>query len=511
MAEKIRIKRDYSVKCSTGNPSRRRFLRRISTTAALLGLTQIAKSRAANTGGGSSNRADAYNQSLRPQFHFTSQTGWINDPNGLVYVNGIYHMFFQHNPFGNVWGNMTWGHAISRDLVNWRQLPDAIKPDFLGTIFSGSAAIDVHNTSGFGTHGRPPVVAMYTAAGGTSKASKGRPFTQCLAYSNDGGFTFTKYQHNPVIGQIVPGNRDPKIIWFEPTRRWIMPLFLDAAHGFDLFSSPDLKHWTKIQNIIFPQAQECPNFFPLPVWGKPNSHRWIFTGADSQYLIGRFDGHHFTVESGPFAMDNGLNFYAAQVYSDIPARQARTVQIGWMRGGRYPGMPFNQQMSFPCELQLRLLSGGLRVCRQPVQEIQQLWRNAHHFENITLANQHRYFPQVTGNQLDIEVEIKPGSARVAGIKVNGQNIEVNLATRKITALGASAKMTDFPRAGGPLRLRILVDRTSVEVFAPENAVSLSSCCLPPAGQASFACYTHGGKATFASLIVRQVASAWKGA
>jgi sucrose-6-phosphate hydrolase SacC (GH32 family) len=484
-------------------------MRRVGNTAALLGIAKVTDSCATvafgNRTGGTANK---YNQTLRPQFHFTSQIGWINDPNGLVYDNGIYHMFFQHNPFGNVWGNMTWGHAISHDLMHWRQLQNAIKPDRLGTIFSGSAAVDTYNTTGFGKDGRPPVIAMYTAAGGASPASKGRPFTQCLAYSNDGGFTFTKYQHNPVIRQIVPGNRDPKIFWFAPTRRWITPLFLDANHGFDLFISPDLKRWAKIQNISFPQAQECPNLFPLPVHGRQGAHRWIFTGADSQYLIGQFDGHHFTVESGPFAMDNGLNFYAAQVYSNLPAAQKRTVQIGWMRGGRYPGMPFNQQMSFPCELQLRALPGGLRVCRQPVREIQALWHNVRHLRSITLTHQHRKFPQFMGNQLDIEVVIKPGSAKSVAMEICGQHIEFNFAARKIKALGASAAIVDSAGPESSLRIRILVDRTSIEVFAPDNAVSLSSCYLLPTGRSPFTCYTRGGKATLESLMVRDVRSAW---
>jgi fructan beta-fructosidase len=502
-------KTDRQIEFVTRVSSRRRFMRRVGGTAALLGIAKFADSCTTVASGNRTGSAeDQYNQALRPQFHFTSRTGWINDPNGLVYDNGIYHMFFQHNPFGNVWGNMTWGHAISHDLVHWRQLQDAITPDRLGTIFSGSAAVDTYNTTGFGRDGRPPVIAMYTAAGGTSSMSKDQPFTQCLAYSNDGGFTFTKYQHNPVIRQIVPGNRDPKIIWFAPTRRWIMPLFLDDKQGFDIFSSPDLKHWAKIQNISFPQVQECPNLFPLPVHGKPGTHRWIFTGADSQYLIGKFDGHHFTIESGPFAMDNGLNFYAAQVYSNLPATQKRTVQIGWMRGGHYPGMPFNQQMSFPCELQLRALPGGLRVCRQPVREIQALWHNVRHLRSISLTQQHREFPQFTGNQLDIEVVIKPGGAKSVAIEICGQHIEFNFAARKIKALGTSAAIMDSADLTRPLRIRILVDRTSIEVFAPDNAVSLSSCYLPQMGKSRFTCYTLGGKATLESLTVREVISAW---
>ena len=493
------------------NISRRAFLGKIAGSASLIGVGSLAHTatlRAAKIG--VLRVLPDYNQPLRPQFHFTSGTGWINDPNGLVYVDGIYHMFFQHNPLGNVWGHMTWGHAISPDLVHWRQLADAIRPDSLGTIFSGSAAIDTFNTAGFGTGTNPPVIAMYTAAGGTSKASEGRPFTQCLAYSNDGGLTFTKYKNNPVLKEIVPGNRDPKIIWYAPTRRWIMPLFLEASHGFDLFSSPDLKHWTKFQNLSFPQSQECPNFFPLPVEGKPGSHRWIFTGANSQYIVGQFNGHHFTPESGPFPMDNGRNFYAAQVYNNIPASDGRTIQIGWMRGGSYPGMPFNQQMSFPCTLKLRAFPAGLRICREPVREIQSLWSHVHRIGRVALADQRREFPDLIGNQLDIEATLHPGTARLIGMEVCGQKIEIHTATRRISALGATGQMEKPAHANDPVRLRILVDRTSIEVFAPDAAASLSSCYIPLAGQSPFAIYAHGGNAIFTSLVMREITSAWKG-
>lgn len=491
--------------------SRRRFLHTVGSTA-LWGMAQSSMVHAMQAAPSKpSDAAVSYDQNLRPQFHFTALAGWINDPNGLVYVKGIYHLYFQflpHNLQGSS-GNKYWGHAISRDLVRWHQLPVAISPDKYGGIWSGSAAVDTLNTAGFQKGNKPPVVAMYTAAGGSSKMSRGEPFTQCLAYSNDGGFSFTKFAHNPVLMQIVPGNRDPKIIWHPPSHRWVMPLFLNGSRGFALFNSPDLKHWTKLQELHFPQSQECPNFFPLPLHGRSGEDRWIFTGADSQYLIGQFDGRRFTPQSGPFAMDTGNNFYAAQVYNNIPAKQGRTIQIGWMRGGSYPGMPFNQQLSFPCTLTLRDTPDGLRVCREPVHEIQHLWQHSHHFGPLTLDNRRRHFHEVTGNQLDIEAHIHAGTAKMMAVKVAGQIIEIHFATRQIKALGAKASIVGFTPTS-PFRLRILVDRTSIEVFAPDHAVSLSSCYLPPTGKSSLACYAQGGKATVALLAVREIASAWKG-
>jgi sucrose-6-phosphate hydrolase SacC (GH32 family) len=161
-----------------------------------------------------------YHETYRPQFHFSSRTNWLNDPNGLVYAGDEYHLFFQHNPLSVEWGNMTWGHAVSKDLVHWRQLEDAIHPDKLGTVFSGSAVVDWTNSSGFGTAQNPPVIAMYTAAGDTSPESKGVPFTQCIAYSTDHGTTFTKYAGNPVVPHIQGGNRDPKLVRFAPTGKF---------------------------------------------------------------------------------------------------------------------------------------------------------------------------------------------------------------------------------------------------------------------------------------------------
>ena len=187
-----------------------------------------------------------YQESLRPQFHFTSRTNWLNDPNGLVFYKGEYHLFFQHNPLGINWGNMTWGHAVSSDLLHWRQLDDAIAPDRLGTIFSGSAVIDWNNTAGLQTGTEKPLIAIFTSAGGTSTESNKQPFTQSIAASNDRGRTFRKYDHNPVLGHIIGGNRDPKVIWHAASKKWVMALYLDGDQ-YALFSSTDLKNWGAAQ------------------------------------------------------------------------------------------------------------------------------------------------------------------------------------------------------------------------------------------------------------------------
>jgi sucrose-6-phosphate hydrolase SacC (GH32 family) len=253
-----------------------------------------------------------YNEKYRPQFHFTPRKFWTNDPNGLVYYKGEYHMFFQHNPFGINWGNMTWGHAVSKDLIHWRQLRNAIEPDELGTIYSGSAVVDWNNTAGFQTGKERVLVAFYTSAG--KHAPVRRPYTQSIAYSNDRGRTWAKYKNNPVVEHIRGSNRDPKVIWYEPTKTWITALYLDGD-DFTLLSSKNLKQWTRLHDVKLAESGECPDFFELPVDGNSENTRWVFWGADGTYLLGSFDGHKFTPESGPLESRVG-NHYAAQTYSD---------------------------------------------------------------------------------------------------------------------------------------------------------------------------------------------------
>ncbi len=448
-----------------------------------------------------------YHEKFRPQFHFTARHGWINDPNGLVYVNGIYHLFFQYLPNslnGNS-GNKYWGHAISRDLIHWRQLQVAISPDKFGGIWSGSAAVDTHNTTGFQRGNNPPVVAMYTAAGGSSKISQGEPFAQCLAYSNDGGMTFVKYAHNPVLGQIVSGNRDPKIFWHAPSHRWIVPLFLNADRGFAILTSPDLISWHKTQELHFPQSQECPNLFPLADPVSPQKQHWIFTAANGQYLIGDFNGTAFTPRSGPFAMDTGNSFYASQIFNDIPKKDGRTIQITWMRGGSYPGMPFNQQLGFPCTLALQKSAGGLRIARWPVREIHHLWRAEHRLHNASVAHASHLLQTVASDILDIEMEIAVGNSREIALTAGGVSIQWSAGTGAIRCLGASG--TAVPE-NGRLALRLLLDRTSLELFVGGGLCSMSSCYLPKVGRGGSGLTANGRGARVTALAIRELKSAW---
>jgi fructan beta-fructosidase len=246
---------------------------------------------------------ETYNEALRPQFHFSPMKNWTNDPNGLVFLDGEYHLFFQHNPEGINWGNMTWGHAVSPDLVRWTQLDHAIYPDELGTIFSGSAVIDVNNTAGFQTGDTKVIVAIYTSQGPEAKPDP-KPVTQSIAYSNDRGRTWEKYDGNPVLENVIGGNRDPKVIWHEPTGQWVMALYLDAD-DYAFFGSPNLKEWTKLSDLKVAGDSECPDIFELAVDGDPNNKKWVFWGGSDTYLIGSFDGVTFTPASDVLATELG--------------------------------------------------------------------------------------------------------------------------------------------------------------------------------------------------------------
>jgi fructan beta-fructosidase len=445
-----------------------------------------------------------YKETYRPLFHFTPRQNWTNDPNGLVYYRGEYHLFFQHNPTGINWGNMTWGHAVSKDLVRWQQLADAIRPDALGTIFSGSAVVDRDNTAGFQAGREKTLVALYTAAGGTSPESQGQPFTQCIACSNDRGRTWTKYERNPVLKHVLGENRDPKVVWHAPTRRWIMALYLDKEE-YAFFASPDLKNWTELHRITVPGCGECPDFFEMPVDGDPARRKWVFTAANGRYLIGSFDGARFTPESGPLQVDYGANYYAVQTYSDIPPSDGRRIQIAWMAGGNYPQMPFNQQMSFPCEMTLRATPEGLRLYRLPVKEIRSLYEKERSWRGLTLHPGENPLSDVTGELFDIQAEFELKGAKEVGLRVRGEEVRYSAQEKTLACLGRSAPLEP---EGGRVKIRVLADRTSLEVFGNGGRVSLTSCFLPRPKDRSLAVYALGGTVKIVSLKVYPLRSAW---
>lgn len=444
-----------------------------------------------------------YKERYRPQFHFTPLFNWTNDPNGLVYYQGEYHLFFQHNPFGREWGNMSWAHAVSRDLVHWQQLPIALWPDELGTIFSGSAVVDWNNTTGFQTGAEKPLVAAYTYAGEFGKPKQ--PFTQAIAYSNDRGRTWTKYEHNPVLpNQSGGSDRDPKVFWHEASGKWVMVLYLAEGRRLGFFTSPDLKKWEKTGSEV-DDFHECPELFELPVDGNPENTRWVLYGADGEYLIGTFNGKRFKKESGKYRGDYGRNFYASQAYNDVPAEDGRRIQIAWMSGGDYPEMPFNQQMSFPCVLTLRTFPEGIRMCRNPVREIEQLRAEEFSLSNKALKPGANPLEGITGDLFDISVEIDLGKATEVGLRLHRNTITYYTNDHMITCLDAAAPLAPV---NNTIKLRVLVDRTTIELFGNDGRVSLSTCFLPRRTETDLELYARGGSARIISLEVYKLRSAW---
>jgi len=440
-----------------------------------------------------------YHETYRPQFHFTAKKNWLNDPNGLMYYKGEYHLFFQHNPTGIDWGNMTWGHAVSPDMIYWKQLDNAIEPDELGTIFSGSGVVDWNNTTGFKAGDEAVMVCIYTSAGDcvTPKV----PFTQSIAYSNDMGKTWTKYANNPVLGNIIGSNRDPKVIWHVPTEKWIMALFLDG-NDYALFSSPNLREWTRICDIHLPNAGECPDIFELPVDGDPENTKWVFWGGNGNYYVGTFDGRKFTPESEVLRTEFGANCYAAQTWSDIPKYDSRRIQIAWMSGGKYPDMPFNQQMCFPCKLMLKTTPEGIRLFRQPVREIENLHQKEHHWNNETIKSEENL---LSGDLFGIRAEFELGKATEFGFVVRGEKVQYKVADNQLSCLGRSATLKPI---GDKIRLQILVDRTSIEVFGNDGRISLSSCFLPNLDNTGLSVYSDGGDVKIDSMDIFELRSAW---
>jgi sucrose-6-phosphate hydrolase SacC (GH32 family) len=420
----------------------------------------------------------------------------------MVYYDGEYHLFYQHNPFGWPWGNMTWGHAVSTDLVHWTELGDAIHPDRLGTIFSGSAVIDHDNTTGFQTGDEKPLVCIYTSAGGTNPWSEGQPFTQSLAYSNDRGRTFTVYDGNPVQGHINGGNRDPKVIWHEPTDQWVIVLYLDDQRmGF--FTSKDLKSW-KLQSEVKP-FHECPELFELPVDGDEDNKKWVLYGASGDYYVGKFDGKKYIPEGEePTRYHYGNCFYASQTFTNIPEEDGRRIQIAWGQVN-LPGMPFNQMMDFPVELTLHSTEEGMRMFAYPVEEIEKIHGKKHSWEDEVLETGENLLSGIQGELFDINAEFAVGDAAECGFVIHGVPVTYNAAKQRLSCRGEEAPLKPVD---GKIRLRLLVDRVSIEIFANDGRVYMPMGVILADENKALEVFTKGDDVELTSLDVYELKSIW---
>ncbi|MBP3959012.1 GH32 C-terminal domain-containing protein [Gemmata sp. G18] len=409
-----------------------------------------------------------YQEKHRPLFHFTSRVGWLNDPNGLVFADGEWHLFYQHNPFGREWGNMHWGHATSKDLVRWKEEGIALYPkkydDFA---FSGSAVLDKNNTSGWGTKEKPPLVLAYTSTG------RG----ECIAYSTDRGRTWKEHDKNPVVKH---AGRDPKLIWLEKAKHWVMAVYdeTDKKQWIAFYTSPDLKAWTFTSRIegFF----ECPDLFELPVEGQEPGgamNPWVLYAADGKYLLGDFDGKEFKPH---FKEKKQLwygRFYAAQTFDNGPAtggRPPRRVQIGWAQGVTFPGTAFNQQMTVPVELQLISTRNGPSLRARPVRELESLRDTDKPIAPIKDAT--RNGATTLAEDLDaFELLLTSISSHGYTLDIRGTKLVYDADKGTLTCNGVTAPVS--PRAGS-LFLRVFVDRGSIEVFTNGGATAMSIAAIP---------------------------------
>jgi len=472
----------------------------------------------------------------RPRYHFTPPQMWLNDPNGLVYFDGEYHLFYQYHPASTVWGPMHWGHAVSRDLINWQHLPIALHPDESGTIYSGSAVIDWKNTAGFG---KEAMVSIFTHHQDDHQS-------QSLAYSNDLGRTWTKYSANPVLlaPKDITDFRDPKVFWYgeQDAGHWVMALAVRDRILF--YTSPNLINWT-LSGSLGPGfgstdgVWETPDLFKLPV-DDSDEYRWVLTvgvgdGASAgrsgtQYLIGTFDGKTFTSENPSHTIlwaDYGADYYAAQAWNDEP--QGRRLMIGWMNNWQYarvvPASEWRGSFNLIRELSLKETSVGIRLLQMPLPEIQHLRNTHYHWSEEIIQPGTNILADVRGTSLEILSEFEIGAEfDLFGIRVRVGASEQTIIgyhakTRKLFVDRAQSGTVDFHDGfaaihsaelypiNNRIKLHIFVDSSSVEVFANDGLVTFAECIFPAEASQGLELFSEGGTIKLCSLEIFELTPA----
>lgn len=435
---------------------------------------------------------ERYKERYRPQYHFSPQKNWTNDPNGLLYYKGTYHLFYQHNPFGNVWGHMTWGHATSTDLVHWKHQPVAIPEEKDTMIFSGTCVADIHNTSGLGKNGKVPFVAIYTGH------IEGVNQSQHLAYSLDEGLTWTKYNRNPILDLHKKDFRDPKVFWYAPKKYWVMCVMLPVEHQVQFYSSSNLLNWKHLSEFgpagDTSGVWECPDLVQVPAEGAPEKKKWLLQmsmNAAMQYFVGEFDGVRFTSENPAgkiFRPDYGPDYYAAITFGQLPAPHP-PVAIGWVNNWNYandiPTTPWKGAMSLPRTLSVKKVNNEWVLIQKPVPQLNALRQKLRSGSNIIIEKwEHLPF---TSQQYEIDITLLPSDSAIAGLRLNkeGDNyLEIGYDTRKQilyvdrSTAGQHSFSKSFEKlsrwevpytlAHKQLRLHVFVDNSIAEIFAGDG-------------------------------------------
>ncbi|WP_163163406.1 glycoside hydrolase family 32 protein [Arthrobacter sp. Alg241-R88] len=492
-------------------------------------------------------------ETFRPAMHYAARNTWLNDPNGLIFHDGVYHLYYQNNPLGNVWGNMSWGHATSTDLLTWTEHPVAIACDENEDIFSGSIVHDRHNTSGFGTGSAAPLVAVYTSAFKPGSEHAGVQ-AQSLAYSLDGGYTWTKHTDNPVLNRGSAEFRDPKVIRYDggAGSYWVMVAVEATDFQVVLYKSDDLKIWEYLSSFGPANATggvwECPDLFPLPVDGDPENLKWVLTvnlnpggpnnGSAGQYFLGDFDGTTFTSTTtvteglqdpdrlGDYRwLDWGRDYYAAVSFSDAPDN--RRLMIAWMNNWDYanqiPTTPWRSPMSLAREITLQTTDGDLCLVQQPAGDWTALAGPApFRLSNTTINDGVQVLAGAEGTVQRIDVSFTPGSATEFGLILRGNGatgtrVGIRPGDGTLFVDRRESGITDFHESfpsidtaplratSGTYNLTIFVDHCSVEVFAQDGLVTMTELIFPAETSSSLAVYATGGTATITSLQATQLA------
>ena len=504
----------------------------------------------------------------RPSYHFTPLYGWMNDPNGMVYKDGEYHLYFQYNPYGSKWGNMHWGHAVSKDLVHWEHLDPAIARDPVGHIFSGSSVIDKKNTAGFG---KDAIIAIYT------NNSVNHDEVQCIAYSNDNGRTFTKYEGNPVLTPFdgLKDFRDPKVFWYEKGKCWYMIVSADKETRF--YKSKNLKKWTYVSAFgkglgQQPCQYECPDFFQLPVNGDKKKMKWVMTmninpgcwfgGSATEYFVGDFDGKKFTCPDANEVkwLDWGKDHYATVTFSNTGDR---VLGITWMSNWQYANLtPFKQNRGangLPRELKLYEKNGKYYISEDVAPEVYALRKDTKNVADASVAGE-KMLAGVAANMegaFEIEADVTPDANGIAGIEISNNKRErtmiyFDMKQGKVVMDRTESGLSDFGKQAVPhdielawdkqlaaegkqparitnsinykndfalatwaplslcedgkktYHVDIFVDKSSVELFVDGGRIAMTNLVFPVAPYENVKLYTQGGKAEFKNLKVHKL-------
>lgn len=445
-------------------------------------------------------------EKYRPSYHHTPAYGWMNDPNGMFYKDGVYHLYFQYNPYGSMWGNMHWGHSTSTDLVNWKNEGVAIAPDAIGTIFSGSCVVDHNNTSGFG---EGAVVAFYTSA---KQTPWGDCQTQSMAYSLDNGKTFIKYENNPILTSSEKDFRDPKVFWYAPKEHWVM--MLAVGQHMEIYSSKNLKDWTKESEFgeghgCHGGVWECPDLVELPVEGTKEK-KWVlicninpggpFGGSATQYFVGDFDGSTFTNNYPEETkwMDYGKDHYATVTWNNAP--DGRCIAIGWMSNWQYannvPTLQYRSANTIARDLSLFKHDGSIFLKSEPCKEMLEARKDGRQIKTVNVAKAETISlsPQSDNGAYEVELSINPGKSKeVSFVLSNGKGEKVLMTydvVKKTFAIdrtksGEVSFSNDFPAVtemslskSKELKLRLFVDKSSIEAFVDNGKFVMTNCVFP---------------------------------